>query len=317
MAIQHFVVTRFGISVKNPVWYEYRRPFIRDILMPSLRAQTDQEFVFLCLVDEDFEEAAYNDIFFGLNDIRFEGLKTAAAAHGQLENILQRHSENGTKAIVSRIDDDDAVYSGAIEKMKLLADKVKETTIFALHSGIDAYLEEQKAIEVAALHGSSVFMTTVGEISNHPFTFGHHQFREHAAEHGLNWSYVLQGSTTFHYTQHKNSGHVTHAAYTEALKRPKCRDITDKDLSLFGIDPDAYRAAAEHTKNYAPSKRFEGGKATQTVLNKKNDLFREQRSVKRQLRDETEPSKSEALSQRLNEIELEIQEFDRDMIRRQ
>ena len=51
-ALKHFVVIRLGLSVYSPTWYDSRLALFEAITCPSLRAQTDQAFVALLVVDQ-------------------------------------------------------------------------------------------------------------------------------------------------------------------------------------------------------------------------------------------------------------------------
>jgi Putative rhamnosyl transferase/Polysaccharide pyruvyl transferase len=51
-ALKHFIVIRLGLGVYSPAWYDDRLALFEAITCPSLRAQTDQAFIVLIVVDQ-------------------------------------------------------------------------------------------------------------------------------------------------------------------------------------------------------------------------------------------------------------------------
>lgn len=105
------VVTRFGIGIRDPAWYEHRLALLEAITRSSLLAQTDQDFEWVVVVDPELARPARSKLTEALSPF---GDRAHVRGHGEIlsalrELVVARRLLDQTGCLlVGRIDDDDA-----------------------------------------------------------------------------------------------------------------------------------------------------------------------------------------------------------------
>jgi hypothetical protein len=130
-ALKHFVVIRLGLGVYSPAWYDDRLPLFEAITCPSLRAQTEQAFTALIVVDQQIPRPALSrlsDIIANapnLHIVELDLTNLRQVRHGSWdfvwdhcqEYIIEQNllSDPFEYVITSILDDDDAWHRRTIE----------------------------------------------------------------------------------------------------------------------------------------------------------------------------------------------------------
>jgi hypothetical protein len=129
--LRHFVVIRLGLGVYNPIWYESRLALFEAITCPSLRAQTDQAFIALIVVDQQIPRPALSrlrDIIASapnLHIVELDLINLRQVHHGSWDfvwdhcqdYIIEQDllSDPFEYIITSILDDDDAWHRRTVE----------------------------------------------------------------------------------------------------------------------------------------------------------------------------------------------------------
>jgi hypothetical protein len=130
-ALRHFVVIRLGLGVYNPIWYDGRLALFEAITCPSLRSQTDQDFIALIVVDQQIPRPALSrlcDIIANspnLHIIELDLTNLRQVRHGSWDfvwdhcqdYIIEQNllSDPFEYIITSILDDDDAWHRRTVE----------------------------------------------------------------------------------------------------------------------------------------------------------------------------------------------------------
>lgn len=130
-ALKHFVVIRLGLGVYNEAWYDDRLALFEAITCASLRAQTDQAFIALVVVDQQIPRRALcrlRDIVANapnLHIVELDLTNLRQVRHGSWDfvwdhcqdYIIEQNllSDPFEYVITSILDDDDAWHRGTVE----------------------------------------------------------------------------------------------------------------------------------------------------------------------------------------------------------
>jgi Putative rhamnosyl transferase len=128
--LDHFVVTRFGLGVRQQSWYDGILDLFEAVTFPSMRGQTSQEFTWLVVVDSHMPDAArlrLEDIVADMPNLHVIPLDMTACRHmrhGSFEHVWdacqdyvleQRLVTDPTDYVItSSIDSDDALHPEAM-----------------------------------------------------------------------------------------------------------------------------------------------------------------------------------------------------------
>lgn len=125
----HILLTRFNIKFPglqnkfthglDPTWLRHRFDLFETFCLPSVRSQTNRNFRWLVLFDEETPEE-FRRRFEGHRD--FSNMKPVYISEFKLpvvqECILDEVRESDTHVIVSRLDNDDAISSDFIDQVQ-------------------------------------------------------------------------------------------------------------------------------------------------------------------------------------------------------
>ncbi|CAM3448712.1 glycosyltransferase [Stackebrandtia soli] len=122
------MATRLGIGVYDEAWFEHRLTLFEAITVPSMRAQTNQDFTWLLAIDEQMPSAPFERLHRIVADVpnaeflRVEfksGLKDAVATWAK-ERAVEAGAEH---ALTSRLDDDDALHVDCVARLREEAER--------------------------------------------------------------------------------------------------------------------------------------------------------------------------------------------------
>ena len=131
--IKYLIVSRVALDWKHPIrklgwekWVENRLRFFDNYTRPSLKAQTDQDFTFISLVDHRILK---NDLGLGKNKLEneiflpVEGIANTdgfSEIFSSLISFVHKKYTNYDSIISSQIDSDDMFRKNFVEKNKSL-----------------------------------------------------------------------------------------------------------------------------------------------------------------------------------------------------
>lgn len=254
--------TRFGLGVKDPAWFEHRFPLMEAVTIPSLAAQTRQDFDWCVFIDPDLDPSVR---------ARLE----AAVAPVPGARLVDRHPHTG-KGLVTlaremgvrqdawvltgRIDDDDAWARDTVEQVYAHAARWKESNpqgkglALTFPRGlewlmydlvdVDKLLLDRRMIRRQAarpypyaFHSMSVFVLAQFATKFFANSSAHSRMSEKAAELGLDVLHACPQREMWLYARHKQAL----SSFNKAREPERPIDLHAFEAE-FGID--AAKAAA-------------------------------------------------------------------------
>ena len=182
----HGVATRLGIGVYDEGWFQHRLSLFEAITVPSLMAQTCQDFTWLLIIDEKMPPMArqrLDEIIHKVPNakiiaIEFKSKLRQAIATWAKEEAARRGVDY---VMTSRLDDDDAMVVGAYER---------------LHREAEEFFQTSKA-------DKAVFSFNIGSMWDPQSRRGYTRYHD---SHSLSLSLLEPAQTcrSVHFTQHKD-----------------------------------------------------------------------------------------------------------------
>lgn len=206
--IRHLIVTRLGVAINRPSYYEHHIALLRNGLFACLKAQTNRDFEWVIITDSripaEHRDAVQDMVSrVGGSVVLFDPLETLRL----MPNAKEIAGDNDVPVLMSRIDDDDIICADFVEQLQ---NAVAETTIFpvsvAFADGLQYYLDygayHPYVSESIAL-GLSVLAPAEKPIS--PYAGGHNKLHERTEAAGGKaivlrtekpmWAYVRRGTS--------------------------------------------------------------------------------------------------------------------------
>ena len=139
--LKHFLIVPFNAGCKDAGWLERRLKLFWAFTAPSIRAQTNQNFILVMLVDPDTPEDIKLELRLGLHAVLYETESWWAVDRGELvEDVNEEFSQffsdlledrHGAEwVITSRVDSDDALANNYIEETQKLFREKEEFIIY-------------------------------------------------------------------------------------------------------------------------------------------------------------------------------------------
>ncbi|WP_035705119.1 glycosyltransferase [Glycomyces tenuis] len=121
--VLHVIATRHGIGVFDEHWFAYRQHLLENITVPSLDAQTRQDFVWLVGIDRDMppiarerlDELAATRPYVRLLELELKNDFRDAVAKWAVKRAPRREAD---WVLTTRLDDDDAFDTGLVERLR-------------------------------------------------------------------------------------------------------------------------------------------------------------------------------------------------------
>jgi hypothetical protein len=115
------VSTRFGIGVTDPEWFEFRFSLFESITLPSLTAQSDQDFLWLLFVGQNPLPWVVDRLSAALQPFGQRARLIYDTQNPSAINTHGKHSFGGGHCVLALIDDDDAWHRNLIRYVKAAA----------------------------------------------------------------------------------------------------------------------------------------------------------------------------------------------------
>jgi hypothetical protein len=118
----HVLATRIGIGVYDEAWFDYRLALFESITIPSMRAQTCQDFTWQLVVDRQMPagpRARLDRAIGGIPNVVVEPVEFKTNLKASVAACARRlAAERGVPLVMtSRLDDDDAMRVDAFERL--------------------------------------------------------------------------------------------------------------------------------------------------------------------------------------------------------
>lgn len=250
MSIGHFVVMRFGIGVYDEKWLDYRLRLLRATMVPSLLAQGTR-FTFVALTDRE-HSTKYRDAIEEIAGRFHDGVVLPIEFHCHRREAHGKHiaavcEERGyTHFISTRVDDDDALTSGAMQAVQRRAEEavaMGKSAAIIISDGL-RYLPAEGIGVWQRGRSPGIGLSVVSE-SKHPSTnilaFNHRKVAEEFSSKGLPVFMIGRGEAAWLYTLHKYCD-ADFAERAQRIREAKnCVSPTETDLASFGLDLSAFR----------------------------------------------------------------------------
>lgn len=147
--MKHFLIIPFNAGCKDAGWLERRMTLFRNFTMPSIKAQTNQNFTTVVLIDPDTPEDIVLELETELDAIMYFTESWWAVDRGDLvEDVNKEFSEfffglyEDTEWIItSRVDSDDALANNYIE---VTQDMFREREEFIIYPNGVMWIQDTK-----------------------------------------------------------------------------------------------------------------------------------------------------------------------------
>lgn len=282
------VATRFGIGIQDPAWYEHRLMLLSAITLPSLLAQTDQEFEWALVVDRSLSSGVRRSLEHLLSPL---GDRVHLCAHGSHLPTLRHLArdrclvDQAGYLLAGRLDDDDAWARDTVSAVRKRVEQWHVSGDSAPGYGLsfedgiawmmydminlDKITEEgQSAVVPAALKPYAFPFTSISgytyaeaDEALTALVTGHARVEEVMKEKGYAIDIVSTQQPMWLYCRHKQTDAPVNRGKGPVLK------MTVADLAeRFGIDEEAAQSyiANSDRYGYVRSLRMQGLRANAT-----------------------------------------------------
>lgn len=125
----HVLATRIGIGVYDEAWFDFRLSLFEAVTVPSMKAQSCQDFTWLLVVDQDMPVNARRRLDAAIEsmpNVLVEAVEFKTDLKDTVVKIARRAAEgrNADYVVTSRLDDDDAMH---VDSFSRLHDEVRWT----------------------------------------------------------------------------------------------------------------------------------------------------------------------------------------------
>jgi hypothetical protein len=143
--LQHFILTRFNIAspgreapIRNaPGWLSRRFELFTTYCLPSMSAQDVRDFQWLIYFDEQTPEQFREQIIAAQAQVPFESIFVGPFHAGlAAEDVAKRLRPDTTRVLTTRLDNDDAVSSDFLQRIRSEAKGLPDGTMLNFRQGV-------------------------------------------------------------------------------------------------------------------------------------------------------------------------------------
>lgn len=306
----HVLATRIGIGVYDQAWFDYRLRLFESITVPSMKAQTCQDFSWLLIVDREMPAKAREQL-----DQAIAGMSNAKIVAVEFKTDLKatvvrwskrRAVAKGVEYVMtSRLDDDDAMRVDAFERLHREAAEFIRVdnyhyAVFSFNLGC-MWLPSRRLGYTRYHDSHSLALSLVEPVESCKcvYAYPHRDIKRVIAPRGayirgidgdtLWWLYAAHNLASSDTGDGKRAEKITEHKYGY--------DVDDSLLATFGLDPETIAALATVPD---PSAR----KPVLRMWAGAMDIEREIRQTRSEMAQAVGREQA-ALKERLEELELE------------
>ena len=163
--MNHFILTRFNLklwwkedknhqSIQTKEWLEERFRLFETYTWPSIKAQTCQDFKWICLFDKDTPEI-YKERIQRLQQEYdsflpyYCGEKETKLFQSYFRHLVYKNADKSQNELLTTyLDNDDAIHKDFIKDIQTRAKNLKFNTIISFQYGIQYYEEMNIAVRI-------------------------------------------------------------------------------------------------------------------------------------------------------------------------
>lgn len=189
----------------NPTRMAVRMHLFEQILLPSLRNQTDPNFVFVMIVSNEMPAAYHKRLLALVADV--PAIRVLSTSDTDLGGVLrpvvaEASLDHTAPAIHFRMDDDDALCISYIARLRGAARRVDPGGMISFSGGVLGFLDGEEARHCSHIHP----YVAIGLAVVNPAMSRMHPYRmRHARYANVVPSYMDPTFTAFHYTLHSTN----------------------------------------------------------------------------------------------------------------
>lgn len=234
----------------NPTRMAVRFHLFEQVLLPSIRHQTDPDFTFVVITSNEMP-APYRE---RLADLTADvpAVRVLATSDTDLGGVLrpvvaEASLGHTAPAVHFRMDDDDAVCVSYVERLRAAARRIDPGGMISFSGGVLGFLDGAVARHCAHIHP---YVAIGLAVVNEPMSRMHPYRMRHARHANVVPSYMDPTFTAFHYTLHStnNTSGYAQTIQTAGDRTPRITRSVDgnPELAAGGVTtPDAERRIAE------------------------------------------------------------------------
>ena len=180
--MNHFILTRFNLKlwwnedknhqpIQTEEWLKERFRLFQTYTWPSLRTQTNQDFKWICLFDEDTPQP-YKETVQQLHDQwhsflpYYCGEKETKHFQQHFQHLVYHLSDHASEPLLTTyLDNDDAIHCDFVNDIQQRAKKLPYNTIISYNYGIQYYEEMNMAIRIP--YPNNHFLTYHERLNEH------------------------------------------------------------------------------------------------------------------------------------------------------
>lgn len=151
MNFNHILITRFNLQLENnsdqgidKEWLEHRCQLFETYCLPSVQAQTCQDFTWLLLLDKrtplnyQHRITHYSELYSNIRCVWLGFYEDVNKCYLQLGS---QYKQNGMALLSSRLDNDDSLFPSYIERVQQFASSKSEDGFISLPYGEQVFLQ--------------------------------------------------------------------------------------------------------------------------------------------------------------------------------
>lgn len=158
-----FIITRFNLrqwakdkhnhTTQSEEWLRQRFELFETYCFPSIEKQTNKNFVWFCLFDEQTpleylrKIQGYTNVLQSFVPVFFDE-KDSANVSGCISELISKHKNESQRLVTIRLDNDDALNVRFIDKVNEYASTASGTTILSFKYGIQYFTTSNLAAHI-------------------------------------------------------------------------------------------------------------------------------------------------------------------------
>lgn len=254
----HVLATRVGIGVYDEAWFDYRLRLLDSITVPSMAAQTCQDFTWLLVIDQKMPPTARKRF-----DQTIARLGSAVAIPVEFKTDFRKavvrwsrekaSSAGASYVLSSRLDDDDALRTDAFERVQSEAAEFLRASrhryaVFSLNLGCMWRPSHRRGYtRYHDSHSLGLSVMEPAEVCRSVYGWPHREIKQQLAPRGTYFRGLDGDALWWLYAAHNLADSETgdRARIEKIMNHKYGYRVDDAILHGFGLEPAAIDALAE------------------------------------------------------------------------
>lgn len=248
----HVLATRMGIGIYDQAWFDYRLALFTTITVPSMAAQTSQDFTWLIAVDRNMPTNARTTLDHAISNLTNTHIVEVEFKTDFRPTIAQwcthQATTTGTRHVLtSRLDDDDALNTNAFERIHTeTADFLRTSrqpyAVFSLNIGT-MWLPAQRRgyTRYHDSHSLGLSLLEPAAKTTTVYSRPHREIKQRLAPQGAHIHGIDGDTRWWLYAAHTMADSDTGdgSRHKKIMEHKHGYHVDDAQLESFGLDPQA------------------------------------------------------------------------------